>query len=50
MNNGLSLSSPVALHVSKIVTLFFDFLVPVTGPCARVFDGSNCQNNAYKIK
>lgn len=50
MNNGLSLSSPVALHVSNIVTLFFDFLVPATGLCARVLEGSNCQNNAKKSK
>ena len=49
MNNSLSLSRPVALHVSKIVTLFFDFLDPVTRPCVRVFEGSNCQNNAKKI-
>jgi hypothetical protein len=50
MNNSFSLSSSIALHVNKIVTLFFDFLVPVTGPCARVFDGSNCQNNAKRNK
>ena len=46
INNGLSLSSPVALHINKIVTLFLDFLVPITGPCISVFEGSNCQKRA----
>ena len=49
MKSGRNFSVPVALHVSKIVTQFLDFLVPDTVLIASVLEGSSCQYKALQI-
>ena len=46
INKGGSFTVPVAFIVSKRVTLFFDFLTPLSS----VFEGSNSQNKPNKLK